>query len=385
MDDFYSSLPVFTGFGDVTNAARYMPVPEGWWIGLTDVVSSTRAIAEGKYKSVNMAGAAAIAAMVNTLKGMDFPFAFGGDGVSFAVSPEHRDWAAAALAETAAFARDELGHELRAALVPIADIRAAGRDVRVARYGASPHVSYAMFSGGGIGWAEAALKRGEYAVASAEVGARPDLTGLSCRWNEIPADRGVIYSLIIVPEKGDDSPAFRALVGDILELVADPVMAGRPVAKTTDLTVKWPPEGFDIEVRASRPKRRAMWLQRVKQFVSTAFQVSLFRWSIPVGGFNPDRYRSELIDNADFRKYEDGLRLTLDCTPELADSLEERLMQAEAEGTARYGAHRQKAAILTCLVPVASRADHVHFIDGAAGGYATAAKQLKAKVVLPVA
>lgn len=380
MTDFYGSIPVFTGFADVTDAARYMPLPEGWWVGLTDVVSSTQAIAEGRYKSVNMAGAAAIAAMVNTLKGMDFPFAFGGDGVAFAVAPEHEAWARQALGETAAFARDELGHTLRTALVPIADIRAAGRDVRVARYGASPHVSYAMFAGGGIGWAEAALKRGDYAVPPAEAGARPDLSGLSCRWNEIDAARGVILSLILVPAGGEDTPLFRALIRDVLELASDPATAGRPVAQVGDLTVKWPPAGFDLEVRASRPRARSMWLQRLRAFLSTAFQVSLFRFSIPVGGFNPDRYRQELIDNADFRKYEDGLRLTLDCTAELADRLEVRLDEAEAAGIARYGAYRQKAAILTCLVPVASRADHVHFIDGAAGGYATAAKSLKSKM-----
>ncbi|EEE37611.1 adenylate cyclase protein [Rhodobacteraceae bacterium KLH11] len=39
---------------------------------------------------------------------------------------------------------------LRAALVSVADIRAAGRDLRVARYAPSTGVDYAMFSGGGL-------------------------------------------------------------------------------------------------------------------------------------------------------------------------------------------------------------------------------------------
>ena len=76
---------------------------------------------------------------------------------------------------------------MRVALIPIADIRARGLDVRVARFAPSPNVSYAMFSGGGLGWAEAAMKRGEFAVLPAPPDVLPDLTGLSCRFEEIPA------------------------------------------------------------------------------------------------------------------------------------------------------------------------------------------------------
>jgi hypothetical protein len=44
----------------------------------------------------------------------------------------------------------------------------------------------------------------------------------------------------------------------------------------------------------------------------------------------------------------------------------------------RYGLHRQDAAMMTCFAPSALRSDHVHFIDGARGGYASAATALKA-------
>jgi hypothetical protein len=36
---------------------------------------------------------------------------------------------------------------------------------------------------------------------------------------------------------------------------------------------------------------------------------------------------------------------------------------------------------MTCLVASPLQRDHVHFIDGAAGGYAMAASNLKAKAV----
>src|SRR5215470_17130138 len=97
-------------------------------VGLTDVVQSTRAIRENRYKTVNMAGAAAIAALANTLKGRHFPFVFGGDGASFAVPPDAVKEARDALAATAAWVRDNLDLKLRVALVPVVSIRAQGLD-----------------------------------------------------------------------------------------------------------------------------------------------------------------------------------------------------------------------------------------------------------------
>ena len=88
---------------------------------------------------------------------------------------------------------------MRVALVPVAAVRAQGLDVRVARFGPSANLSYAMFSGGGLGWAEAAMKRGEFAVPPAPPGTQPDLTGLSCRFEEIPSVRGLILSVLVVP------------------------------------------------------------------------------------------------------------------------------------------------------------------------------------------
>ena len=67
---------------------RYRPLPEGWALAVADVVSSTEAIAAGKYKSVNMAGASVITAVLNVLEGSDYPFVFGGDGAVIAVPPD---------------------------------------------------------------------------------------------------------------------------------------------------------------------------------------------------------------------------------------------------------------------------------------------------------
>src|SRR3954471_22396624 len=235
-DTFYGGIPVFRRFTSLMDPALYSPVPDDWSIGVADIVESTKAIAEKRYKAVNMAGAAVIAAVANALGGREFPFVFGGDGASFAVSPEDLDQAREALSATARWVHDDVNLAMRVALVPVADVRAQGLDVRVARFAPSPNLSYAMFSGGGLGWAEAAMKRGEFAVPMAPPGSQPDLSGLSCRFEEIPSVRGVILSVLVVPAKGADPAIFRRVIEDVIELVEGSPDAGRPV----------PPGGPDI-------------------------------------------------------------------------------------------------------------------------------------------
>src|SRR3954464_5875628 len=176
-----------------------------------------------------MAGAAVIAAVTNALDGREFPFVFGGDGASFAVAPGDLARARGALAATATWVREDLDLAMRVALIPVASIRAQGLDVRVARFGPSPNLSYAMFSGGGLGWADAAMKRGEFAVPKASPGTQPDLSGLSCRFEEIPSTRGLILSVLAMPAPGADPLAFRKVIEGIIDLVEKSPEAGRPV------------------------------------------------------------------------------------------------------------------------------------------------------------
>src|SRR3954466_13706606 len=84
-DSFYENLPLFRDFTEVMDPALFRPLPGDWVVGVADVVQSTKAIAEHRYKAVNMAGAAVIVAVTNALGDREFPFVFGGDGASFVV------------------------------------------------------------------------------------------------------------------------------------------------------------------------------------------------------------------------------------------------------------------------------------------------------------
>jgi hypothetical protein len=374
-DIFYGSIPVFRGFSSLMDPALYSPLPDDWRVGVADIVESTRAIANQRYKAVNMAGAAVIAAVTNALDGREFPFVFGGDGASFAVAPTDLDRARAALAATATWVKEDLDLAMRVALVPVKVVRAQGLDVRVARFGPSPNLSYAMFSGGGLGWAEAAMKRGEFAVAAAPPGEQPDLSGLSCRFEEIPSARGLILSVLVVPAERADPLAFRKAIEDIIDLVERSPDAGRPVPLAGP-EIRFPPSGMEFEARAARGG--SLLRRRSVVLATSLWAYVVLRFGIKVGNFVPKTYMQQVVENSDFRKYDDGLRMILDCTSELERALTERLAAAASNGILRYGLHRQDAAMMTCFTPSVMRSDHVHFIDGARGGYASAATALKA-------
>src|SRR6188474_2376694 len=72
-DDFYRTAPTFRDFRLVADEFSFSPLPEDWLIGVADVEQSTKAIHDKRYKAVNMAGAAVIAAIANAVGGGIFP------------------------------------------------------------------------------------------------------------------------------------------------------------------------------------------------------------------------------------------------------------------------------------------------------------------------
>ncbi|MCA1396250.1 DUF3095 domain-containing protein [Bradyrhizobium sp. BRP56] len=374
-DSFYQALVPFDSFDDVVRRDRYRPLPNDWIIAVTDVSRSTGAIEQGRYREVNTAGAAVLAAVSNALPDLQFPSTFGGDGASFAAPSSYSSIIRDALAKTAAWAEDALGLTLRIAVIPIADIRAQHLDVLVARFAPSSNVTYAMFAGGGLAWAERKLKQGGYIVPRAPVGATADLTGLSCRFAPISTKHGVILSLIVVPS--DDPTSFVELIQELLRTLRSHEPGLHPLPAEGPLPA-WSVDYLDHAIKkGSRKMPFAAWAAKCSRAILA--RVGILP-GLPIGGFDEDRFQRELVENTDYRKFDDGLRMTVDCSTELADVIDARLEEAQRRGACLFGTHRQLAANLTCFVPSPTRADHVHFVDGASGGYAYAAANLKRNV-----
>jgi hypothetical protein len=375
IQDFYKNLKPHNSFQELIDPKNYVDVPSDWFLGVADIENSTQEIKAGRYKVVNSVGAAVISAQINGAKGKPFPYVFGGDGAAFAFWLEQSNDAINALREVKRWAIEEFDIKLRAAIVPISDIRKANRTVRVAKYCASPNAEYAMFEGGGLRWAEDMMKAGQYGLEAAPEGSYPDLEGLSCRWTRMQPKNDRVVSLIIVPQE-DARPS---RVADVMNLVVNFSEKlnryGHP-APIEGPGVGWPPEGLDIEARATHGNG-SLLRRKAQLAVETLLAWIVIKTGIKVGKFDPAHYTRSVSENADFRKFDDGLKMTLDCDHKSIDQLKDVLDTAKQEGLIRYGLFEQDEALMTCIVPSVYEDNHVHFVDGASGGYAMAAAMMK--------
>lgn len=374
VNSFYKDLPIHRRFADLADPSIYQDFPGDWFIALADIVDSTVAISKGNYKQVNMAGASLISAMRNSLGDVELPTVFGGDGAAVALPAEKAEIARDVLLSCQKWVEEALGLQMRVALAPVSAINDAGHTVRVARFAPSDYVDYAMFDGGGLAWAEHAMKSGEFEVTSSKPIGPPNLEGLSCRWHPIQSEKGQILSVIILPIAGHDE-AFTLLTEQALAVFQDEIDRGSPVPIKGPDYALWS-KGIDLEVAMEHDPSNKAAKKRWVRFV-TIFAWCLSKFNIDYKGFSARRYAEVVSSNTDFRKFDDGLKMTVDCDSQQLAQLEKILVDGYQAETCFYGLHSQEEALITCIVPSPMEDDHIHFVDGANGGYAVAALAMK--------
>jgi hypothetical protein len=373
--DFTRSLPVGSEFRTVLDDDLYRPAPDDWLIAVSDVVGSRKAIAAGQYKAVNMAGVAVISALMNALDTQTLPYIFGGDGAAIICSPADREIVADTMAKTVTWVKEDLGLTLRAALVPVSVVRAEGHDVLVQATRVSEAVNNYAFRGGGLSRAEALMKAGDYAIPPAPSGSRPDLTGLSCRWSPIKPDHGKIVSIILEPGEGG-ADRFPEIAQKLLDLAGMRLPRGGSPMPAAGPTGKWPPEGLEIEARATRGEQ-SLAVRRAGLYLWTFISWFIMTFNVRIGTFRARHYKEFTSLNTDYRKFQDGLRITVSLGDAELGKLTEFLEDGRKAKNLRYGLCVQDSAILTCYVPSVTSDSHFHFLDGAGGGYAQAAENMK--------
>ena len=219
------------------------------------------------------------------------------------------------------------------------------------------------------------MKQGVYRIAPATVGTVPDLTGLSCRWANMPSRNGTILSLVVSAMPDANANEVQRVFNDVIALASTLERGGHP-APATGMEVRRAPRSAELEAHVTRGSG-ALGPARRKAAFEALFYWVLHRTGIKLAGFDARHYARVVASNADFRKLDDGLKMTLDCDPETQSKLDSVLSEAQANGIIRYGTSSQNEAMMTCIVPSVLTDDHLHFIDGAAGGYTQAAKAIK--------
>jgi len=385
-DDFYADLPVLEHFSGVCAPGNYRELPDDWCIVVGDVQDSTGAIRAGHYKGVNVLGVSIIAAVQNVAKPLAIPCIFGGDGASLAIPGRLVPKVRQALVATRTMAERQFGLHLRVGIIPCSAIRAAGNQVLIAKHRVSRYFVQCAFAGGGIEYAESLLKdpeagrpfRFEGHAAPEDV----DFSGLECRWQAVPSRHGEIIALIVksLAEGIDRQAAFYDEVLDTVHGIYGDDENCRPLHEE-GLRMTYDPRKLQWEsgvrgfgVGAFGKLRRYLFIV-AQNVIGSVF----FAFRMQTGGVPWDQYKPDLVLNTDFRKFDGLLREVISGTAEQRERLIAWLESRRAAGECVYGIHASPAALFTCLISK-RHGDHLHFVDGADGGYAMAAAAMKEQI-----
>lgn len=384
-ENFYTQLEARSSFRAVTDAEAYVPAPPDWHVAITDVRNSTAAIEAGDYRAVNLVGASSIIALLNLVPETDLPFAFGGDGAAVLLPPELVPPARQALLATRAMAKTEFDLDLRLGLVPVRDVQSDGHALRVAKIDVSPHYQQALFAGGGLAHAEALVKddaSARYRIDAAGTTPDADYTGLECRWQDIPSPYGETLTLLVTAATGDDA-SDRAVYRDAIreiERIFGNSEHYRPL-HSGSLEPSYSPRRLRAETKIRTPQN---WWQRLGYTLEIWVRNIILKYLVvnektTGSGVRWDKYVETLVATSDFRKYDDTLRMVIAGTPDQRTELEQYLSDQHDEGALAYGLHVTDRALVTCVV-FERMGRQVHFVDGADGGYAEAARSLKRRL-----
>jgi hypothetical protein len=383
--EFFRKLGAIERFADVIERERYVGAPRDWSLVITDVMGSTQAIEQGRYRDVNALGVASIVAVTNSLAEIEIPFVFGGDGATLLVPNEHLESVERALRSLRKLATESFELTMRAGVVPIALLYASGYEVLVAKFRASRHVTLALFEGDGLAQAERLVKdpeEGTRFFVSDSGPAEGDFTGFECRWRPIENRHGLIMALIVasIGLAEERAEIFREVLATLDGFTTKPD-EGCPLA-SSNLRLAGVMSEFPQEAKIrSGTTAGAEYRDRRRRARTAAFVARVCQWTgLTIAGFHAETYRNDMIQSTDFRKFDGALRMVLDVTPEQYRAIVAALQKHKDAGKIAFGMHVSNAALMTCLVRDYA-GNHVHFIDGADGGYALAAKKLKQQLL----
>lgn len=375
---FYRDLPAIDQFPEIVDISHYEPLPDDWLVIATDIRGSTEAIASGKYRAVNMAGACAIAAIINDFPDLEIPFVFGGDGITIAMPDVGRDHIMGLLKYCREAVESSFGLELAAGCRTVAQLRKAGKDIKIGKYMLTEHVNQAIFWGDGVDYIEEIIKQPENNLSNVQI-IEGDFSGLECRWNEIPSEKDEVLSVIIksiIENETERSRFYRECLYKIEQIYGDESEYAPVKEERMSLSIK--PKSLQGEAAIrSYPSTLAKKVFYLLKLYYTQFSGwYLMKKKISTKNTAWGEYKSDFVKNADFRKFSDGLKLVLTGTVDQRKRLRDYLKTQHDRGNLIFGTHASPASMTTCFVTDYQK-KHVHFIDGTNGGYASASVELK--------
>lgn len=370
--DFFHDLKPFPTFHDFTNEIHFRELPSDWSVIITDIKGSTKAIAEGRYKDVNTIGAATIVVTRKALRGKDFPFVFGGDGATLLIPNSEVESVCENLAALKMLSIQTHGLELRVGVVSMRELKDQAKSIQVGKFEITAGRNIAVMKGEGLSWAEKLVKSesGKYESVIMSKN-EADLTGLSCRWNPIPSRKGKILTILVSSRKDKN------VYEDFLQRLGEILPSGLEDANPTNVDLASYKSLGKLISDEKKLHQSTFSLSYLLRVLEICFAVLVFKYKFPPIFFDPIKYSQSMRTHSDFRKFDDVLRMVIDCSQKQIEDIKSYLEQKYENKDLFYGTFEADRALMTCYVDGLGQGQHIHFIDAENGGYAAAAVGLK--------
>ena len=115
-----------------------------------------------------------------------------------------------------------------------------------------------------------------------------------------------------------------------------------------------------------------------KTYFTVLFGKFFFKFDLKLKNIKANNYHSEVITFSEILTIDGRINTIISGTKENRTLLLDYLKQQEEIGLLIFGHYVSSASIMTCYIQNMNN-KHIHFIDGADGGYAEAAKEFKQK------
>ena len=378
-DLFYSRLPVneipLTDL--LMEEHLFFKIPPNWHVVITDVKNSTAAIQKGLHETINLVATGSIVAVLNIAykTNLTVPFFFGGDGASFIIPPTLLDTAVQALLQHKENTKANFDLDLRVGCIPVADLYAEGHTLNISKLRTSELFAIPVLLGDGLIYAEKKIKGPDYMFATqAAAGDELDLSGMQCRWDRIKPPENffeVVSLLVITPEGFKQSQAFKKVMESIDAIYGGP-QKRKPI--TVDkLKLKATLAKIGLEMKARMGGFRPFYL--LTNWIKSLLGYFYFKTK------KGKRFLHNLVDLSDTLVIDGRINTVISGTAQQRELLETALNKIERDGEIIYGLYVSKESVMSCYVRNLSDR-HIHFVDGAEGGYTKAAGVIKKKITV---
>jgi hypothetical protein len=376
-DLFYSRLPV----NEIPlpellmEEHLFFKVPDNWHVVITDVRNSTEAAMNGQHQTVNLVATGSIVATLNIAfkDNILVPFFFGGDGATFIIPPTLLTATLAALQQHRGNTNTNFNLDLRVGHIPVLDIYNDGHELKIGKLKTSHLFNIPVLLGNGLTYAERKIKGTEITYPALSANSEElDMSGMHCRWDKIkpPVTTNEIVSLLVIAKEGIQQPAVFKEVMENIDRIYGSQDSRKPIS-INKLRMNSSFKKIRTEMKTRFGKFNAWYLLRT--WVTSTIGKIYFRTK------KGKEYLYSLVDMSDTLVIDGKINTVITGTPTQREELNRVLDALEQKGQLLYGLHISNESVMSCYVRNLDD-QHVHFVDGADGGYTKAAGVLKKKI-----